>query len=368
MQTGRLFSALVKFLLLVLSAAVLLQLAKVVLPWAAPFLVALALARLVQAPAAFLIRRLRLPRKAACTLCLLAVAAAAAGLGFLAEQRLWQEVTQLVDALPSLIAALPVSDGRLEGWLYRLTMAAPVQYQQALSQLPQRLMDALSAIPEALSQASLTAAGELASSAPAIALFCLTTLMAAYFTSVSLPALPGLLQRMLPPAWYRSLARIGHISLDVAGGWLRVQGILLCVTFACLSVGLLALQTRLSLLAAALITLVDALPLLGAGVVLVPWSLLCLLSGRLVQGIGLLVLCAVIMLLRSILEPRLMGKNMGLPPLAALAAMYAGFSVAGVWGLLLAPPLLLLLLGLLREGAFRPEPEDDREETRGDIS
>ena len=235
MQTGRLFSALVKFLLLVLSAAVLLQLAKVVLPWAAPFLVALALARLVQAPAAFLIRRLRLPRKAACTLCLLAVAAAAAGLGFLAAQRLWQEVTQLVDALPSLIAALPVSDGRLEGWLYRLTMAAPVQYQQALSQLPQRLMDALSAIPEALSQASLTAAGELASSAPAIALFCLTTLMAAYFTSVSLPALPGLLQRMLPPAWYRSLARIGHISLDVAGGWLRVQGILLCVTFACLS-------------------------------------------------------------------------------------------------------------------------------------
>ena len=102
--------------------------------------------------------------------------------------------------------------------------------------------------------------------------------------------------------------------------------------------------------------------------VLVPWSLLCLLSGRLVQGIGLLVLCAVIMLLRSILEPRLMGKNMGLPPLAALAAMCAGFSVAGVWGLLLAPPLLVLLLGLLREGAFRPEPEDDREETRGDIS
>ena len=352
-----LFTSLTKFLLLTAAGWVAFRLAGAVLPWAAPFLLALLAALLVQRPAAFLSARLRLPRKAALALCLLAGGVGAAALGLLVLRRLWEELARLAEALPGLIAALPVSDGRLEGWLYRLTVAAPVQYQDALAQLPQRLAEALAAIPEALSRYALERAGELASAAPAIALFWLTTLMAAWFTAVSLPTLPGLLRRSLPPAWQRSLFRAGDVARKVLGSWLKVQGILLCVTFSCLSVGLLALHSRLSLLPAALITLVDALPLLGAGVVLVPWGILCLLTGQAVRGIGLLVLCAVIQLLRSALEPRLLDKSMGLPPLAALAAMYAGFSAAGVWGLLLAPPLLVLGLGLLRSGAFRREPE-----------
>ena len=71
--------------------------------------------------------------------------------------------------------------------------------------------------------------------------------------------------------------------------------------------------------------LVDALPVFGTGTVLLPWAVLALLGGDVRMSVGLLVLYSVISLVRSLLEPRLVGARVGLPPLAALVCMYVGF-------------------------------------------
>ena len=66
---------------------------------------------------------------------------------------------------------------------------------------------------------------------------------------------------------------------------------------------------------------------------------------------GLLVLYGLTWLIRTALEPRLMGNEAGVPPLLSLAAMYAGFRLLGVWGLLLAPALLFPLVSMFRGSA-----------------
>ena len=94
---------------------------------------------------------------------------------------------------------------------------------------------------------------------------------------------------------------------------------------------------------AALRGTVDALPVLGAGTVLVPWAIYHLLLGQLPRGIALLALYAIILLVRSLMEPKVMAAQAGLPPLSALLAMYLGYSLFGLWGMLLLPILLLFL-------------------------
>ena len=105
------------------------------------------------------------------------------------------------------------------------------------------------------------------------------------------------------------------------------------------------------LLLAALIALIDALPVFGTGTVLVPWAAVECLLGAVPRGIALLALFAVISVVRSVLEPKLMAAQAGLPPLASLCAMYVGFCAMGVAGMVLAP-MALMLVKQLRDGGY----------------
>ena len=126
-------------------------------------------------------------------------------------------------------------------------------------------------------------------------------------------------------------------------------------TFAQVTVGLLLLRVEPAVLLAGLTALVDALPIFGSGTVLVPWGIWALLSGDLLRGFGLLFLYGLVTLVRSLLEPRLVGRRAGLPPLVALISMYGGFRLFGILGLLLAPLAAVVIWQLWMEG--KPDPE-----------
>ena len=115
---------------------------------------------------------------------------------------------------------------------------------------------------------------------------------------------------------------------------------------ACLLSGLLGS----ALLLAAVTALVDALPVFGTGTVLLPWAAACLLLGQAPRAVALAALYAVISAVRSFLEPKVMAAQAGLPPLAALAAMYAGFRAFGVAGMILLPVALLFVKQLHDQG------------------
>ena len=123
------------------------------------------------------------------------------------------------------------------------------------------------------------------------------------------------------------------------------------MTFCQLLAGLLLIRQEYALLLAALIALIDALPVFGTGTVLVPWAAAVCLLGNVPKGIALLALFAVISVVRSVLEPKLVAAQAGLPPLASLAAMYVGFCAMGVAGMVLAP-VLLLLVKQLHDGGY----------------
>lgn len=118
----------------------------------------------------------------------------------------------------------------------------------------------------------------------------------------------------------------GYILLSL------VAFVLLCIGFVCLRVG--------SPVAVAAVTaLIDVLPVFGTGTVLIPWAVISLIGGEIRLGLGLLILYALIAAIRSAIEPKIIGKRVGLHPLLSLMAMLAGLKLFGVAGMIVLPVL-----------------------------
>ena len=92
----------------------------------------------------------------------------------------------------------------------------------------------------------------------------------------------------------------------------------------------------------------DALPFLGTGTVFVPWALIDLLLGNYKNAVGFLVIYIICSFVRQILEPRMVGQNLGVPPLAVLMSIYIGISVYGGSGVLLGPVSGLIIYHILK--------------------
>jgi predicted PurR-regulated permease PerM len=191
----------------------------------------------------------------------------------------------------------------------------------------QRLPAALSAVLSYLTTSALTVG---------------TGCLAAYMISARLPRLR---KALADAPWTHRLLRLRH----ALWGWLKAQLKLSGLCFLILTVGLTVLDIPYAPLWSFFIALVDAVPLLGTGTVLIPWAVVSLLQHRQLQAVGLLIIYGITFFARNALEPRLVGKQLGLDPLLTLAALYAGFLFWGIGGMLLAPLACVVVKEVLAE-------------------
>ena len=143
----------------------------------------------------------------------------------------------------------------------------------------------------------------------------------------------------LPAAWKKKYLPAIRRFRDSLMLWAKAQGKLILVTWGIVTAGLFALGIQKAPLWALFVALLDALPVLGTGVVLLPWSAVSFLQGETLRAVGILGIYAVAAVTRAVLEPRVVGRNLGLDPLLTLVAMYAGFRFFGIGGMLLTPIL-----------------------------
>ena len=315
-----------------------------------PFLIALGLSVLLEPWIQRCRRRLGLRRDfTAAAFTTLLLLAAAGGLWALAGTLL-EQASACLEALPQLLRRLPHLLDGLEARYAGLYRACPAEVRLWLDGALERLSEeGLSLVSDA-SGALLTWASGLVGRLPGILLFLATTVLAAYFTAVSYPAIIAFIRRQVPRRWQSHLSAAASTLRSTFWKWLKAESLLCLVTFCLLLAGFLYLRLDYALLMAVLSALVDALPVLGAGTVLVPWAIYHLLLGSFPRGIALLALYAIILLVRSLLEPRVMAAQAGLPPLSALLAMYLGYQLFGVGGMLLLPILLLFVKQLQDSG------------------
>ena len=119
--------------------------------------------------------------------------------------------------------------------------------------------------------------------------------------------------------------------------------ILMFITFIELSVLFMAVGIDRAVLIAVITSLVDALPVLGVGTVLIPWAVFELLMGNGRLALYLIIIYCAVVIIRSILEPKIVGVHIGLPPVVTLIAAYVGYASIGVAGMILFPIIIILV-------------------------
>lgn len=203
---------------------------------------------------------------------------------------------------------------------------------------------------QTISTAVINWAGGFAMRVPNFFVQLLFTIVASFFFVSDYYKVTGFLCKQMPPKALQMLYKIKEKGIDVLLKFGRAYALLMLLTFAELSVGLMLLGVPYAVLWALLIALVDILPVLGTGTVLIPWSVISFILGNLPMGIGLLVMYAIITVVRQMLEPRVVGKQIGLYPLVTLMCMFVGAQLFGFIGLLGLPVAVTVLVQLNRSG------------------
>ncbi len=309
------------------------------LPIALPFLLALLLCLLAEPLVRQLQKRLHLGRTAAAgigiTLTLFLVIVALVSLCALAIRQLGA----LAGVVPDLGDTAIQGMESLEGFCLNLASRTPQSISPLLTQGVENIFSDGSQILDRILTALLTLATDIVKALPDSALGIGTWVLASYMLCARLPRIRTWISRQLPQSFKENYLPALKQVKHTIGAWLLAQAKLMGITFLVLTAGFVLLQIRHAPLWGVLIALVDALPILGTGMVLVPWALVCFLQGSHVRAMGLLATYAVAALLRSVLEPRLLGKQLGLDPLITLIALYAGYRIWGFGGMIVAPLL-----------------------------
>ncbi len=309
------------------------------LPVLLPFVLGAGLALAAEPMVLVTEKRLHFPRVAASGIgvgvTLLLLAGLLSFLGALAVK----ELGRLADTVPDIAVTATQGIHLLQDWLVGITERAPETVRPMLTGTVLNFFSDGTAVMESVGRKLPGVITDILTRVPDRALGLGTGILAGFMISARLPRIRTICRTKLAPAWQEkylpAMRRIRHCL----GGWLRAQIKLMLVSFAIVTVALLILAIPNSLLWGFLVALVDAVPLLGTGTVLLPWALISFLQGQPFRAVGLLCTYIIAMLVRTVLEPRLIGKQLGIDPLLTLLVMYLGYCFWGILGMFFAPIL-----------------------------
>ncbi len=323
------------------------------LPRLAPFLLGLGTAVVLHPAAGWLGRRLGLSGRVAAVVAALLVAIAAAGLLCCLGLVAWVQCSRLLGQLPQLWQNQVLPFLRQLGSM-ALALAGRLLpgSSSLLAPLEQWAAQALGEWGTRLSAAAVAALAARLRRLPLFLLSLLFALMTTLMVSWDYPRVTGFLARQLPPRGVRLLHRVKAILAGSVLRLVRAYGIIFAITLAELCLGLWLLGVKEFFVLALLIALFDLLPAVGSGLVLCSWSAVVLAGGNLPLGLGLLVLWAVVAVVRSLVEPKIVGDQIGLHPLVTLTAMYFGLRTAGVLGMVGLPLLCMVVVRLQADGSL----------------
>lgn len=322
---------------------------KFVLPLCFPFLLGAGLALAAEPLVKRLSGKLKVPRSLAAGLGVIAVFAGLSLLVLLVLAFLVRELGILAGILPDLTETAQSGISLLQNWLMDLTARTPPGIRPLLQQNVTGFFSGGTAWLNRVFSYILGLAGAILSHVPDSALTLGTAVISGVMISSKLPRIRKWITARFPREHLRPVIRLLQRMKTALGGWLLAQLRLAGVTLGILLAGLLMLRIPYAPLWAVGISLVDAIPVLGTGTVLLPWALICYLQADRARALGLAGIYIVISVTRSALEPKLVGRQLGLDPLVTLFAMYAGYKLWGFGGLILSPLLAVMAAQLLPE-------------------
>ena len=345
---------------LLAGGGLLLLFWRYLLPILIPFLVAWLLSLLIRPLARRISARMGLSQKLCAVLLFTLLLISLILLAGLALRRLMGELSRLLSRLLENGGRIPgVVDDSFD--LFEFLMARLGIYPEAGSgyalfreRFYEMLTDMSNHLIESLGEGLPAFAAGLISSLPTLFFALLITVIAGFYFCIDEGRVTQGLCCFLPRSVRERIPAWKERARQLSWRYVKVYLLLLALTFGELLIGFLILGVDYAFLLALIIAVLDMLPVLGVGTVLIPWALVAFFQDRFFLGFGLSILYLVMLILRQITEPRLLGKSLGLHPLLTLFASYAGFRLFGFLGMLAGP----VIATLIKNAFSMPRPLD----------
>ncbi len=319
----------------------------------APFVLAFIIAYILRKPTCFISKKFNLPNKPVALLMVL-IFYSTVGLliAFLTIQAIWG-ITALIQFIPRFYT-LHIEPAfldlfvELESFLAQMDTSLLTLIQDFNDQFLQWLGSLISG----LSGWAVSTASGIATSIPSLFLKLVLMIIATFFIAADYELLTGFCARQLSPKSKALFLQIKNYLAGTLFVCIRSYAIIITLTFIELSIGLSLIGIEHASLIAAVIAVFDILPVLGTGGIMIPWAVFSMIRGELGLGIALLLLYAAITIIRNIVEPKIVGNQLGLHPVVTLASMFAGVQIGGIIGLFGFPIGLSLLRYLNDNGSI----------------
>ena len=203
-----------------------------------------------------------------------------------------------------------------------------------------------------ISDPTVTAVGNFAKRVPSYLISFIVVIMSAYFFTVQKEDVIAWLKKVSPPSVTKRMTLVSDNLKYAVGGYFKAQLKIMGVIFLILWISFAVTGVHYAILVALLIAILDFFPFFGTGTALIPWAVYKFLIGNIKAAVILLVIYTVTQLVRQLIQPRMLGKSMGMNPLVTLILLYLGYKVYGVIGMIFAVPIGMILVNMISAGAF----------------
>lgn len=320
------------------------------LPIVAPFLIGWLIAALMEPVVAWLEKRLKIKRGLAAFLTLVSTLAILITLITLGVSWVSVEVVRLSKELPGMFSVVVdfFTDlfASLQSFYSEFDLGPRII--EGISQSMSGIVSTLTNITSGATNFVLSTATLL----PNIFILLIISLLASYFFSRDKKVLGNIVARILPGSMSEAVTAIKEDMGKAILGYIRAQITLVSITALQTVVGLYVLGVKYAVTIAIVVGILDILPVVGSGSVFIPWMVFEIFRGNYSLTLGLGLLYAFILVVRQILEPKLVADNLGIHPLATLIAIYVGYKLFGVLGLILGPFVLVIIKAASRANLF----------------
>ncbi len=310
-----------------------------------PFLVAWGLAYLIFPLADELASRLKLSRKLCSFVLVLLVITVIMCLLFLIGNRLLFELQNLLDYLTENSEVIAGYFAKILDFFSTLSEKLPIINKLQETGLSQSITENVNSFISNIWQGLLTNLGsavpdlaaEIVKTLPDIFIVSLVTVISCFYFAVDIDVIQGKIAKIIPDLVLEYLIGLKERIGVGMKRYLRAYAIILCITFTELVIGFLVLGVDYAFVLALIIALVDFLPVFGTGAILVPWGIVLLIMKNYYLAIGIFILFGVITVVRQVIEPKIVGKSLGVHPIATLITLYVGYKLFGIVGMIVLP-------------------------------
>lgn len=267
-------------------------------------------------------------------------------------------VVQVVSILSNLFEQFPIIFANeiqplinsFTNWLGEVVYRIDPEVVIFIEQLETSFLDSLKSFVTSFSAGSITFLTSIITRIPGFFLAFFFSVISSFFITLDYEKITLFLSAQFSGRANKLFTGIQKNGVSVIVNFIKAYGILLSITFIESIIGLKLIGVNNAVGISIIIAIVDILPILGTGTVIVPWAIIEMFNGNLGVSIGLILMYIVITVIRQILEPRVVGEQIGLYPLITLICMYVGTTYFGVIGLFLVPIIVTILVKLQDDG------------------